>query len=110
MDTVAHYWNEFWTFFREGLNQVNPIQAAIIALLGMMAVSSIVGLFIGAALSVVIHIIVSTLLPVLIDHKEFAAPKMDDAFWHYALTLYILYFVVIGVLFAIKSLIQRARG
>src|SRR6185312_8276385 len=84
MDTVAHYWNEFWTFFREGLNQVNPIQAAIIALLGMMAVSSIVGLFIGAALSVVIHIIVSTLLPVLIDHKEFAAPKMDDAFWHYA--------------------------
>jgi hypothetical protein len=110
MDTLAHYWDQFWTFFREGLNQVNPIQAAVIALLGVLAVSSFVGLFIAAALSVVIHLLVSALLPVLLNHAEFAPPKMDNAFWHYALSLYILYFVAIGVLFAIKSLIQRARG
>jgi hypothetical protein len=110
MDTVTHYWNEFWDFFRQGLAEVNPIQAGIIVLLGMMAVSSFIGLFIAAALSVVIHIIVSTLLPVFLDHKDFAAPKMDAAFWHFALSLYILYFVVIGVLFLIKLLIQRARG
>jgi hypothetical protein len=110
MDTLTHYWNEFWAFFHEGLNNVNPIQAAVITLLGVMAVNSFVGLFIAAALSVVIHVLVSTLLPVLLEHKEFVAPTMDNGFWHYALALYILYFVAIGVLFLLKLLIQRARG
>jgi len=110
MDTVTQYWNEFWTFFREGLNGVNPIQAGIIALLGMMAVNSFIGLFIAAALSVVIHLLVNALWPVFFDHKDFAAPVLDNGFWHYALTLYILYFVAIGVLFLIKSLFQRVRG
>ncbi len=110
MDMLSHYWNEFWTFFREGLNHVNPIQAGVIILLGVLAVNSFVGLFIAAALSVVIHVLVSTLIPVLFNHAAFAPPKMDPAFWHYALTLYILYFVAIGVLFLVKLLVQRARG
>jgi hypothetical protein len=107
MDTLAHYWNEFWVYFREGLNNVNPIQALVIALLGAMATSSFVGLFIAAALSVVIHLLVNALLPVLINHKDFVAPVMDNAFWHYALSLFILYFVGIGILFLIKMLVQH---
>lgn len=107
MDTLANYWNEFWAFFREGLNSVNPIQALVIALLGAMATSSFIGLFVAAALAVVIHLLVSALLPVLIDHKDFIAPVMDNAFWHYALSLFILYFVGIGILFLIKMLVQR---
>jgi hypothetical protein len=107
MDQLTHAWNEFWTFFREGLNHVNPVQVGVIALLGAMATNSFVGLFIAAALSVVIHVLVSTLLPVLIDHKDFVAPVMDSAFWHYATSLFVLYLVVIGVLFLVKMLVQR---
>jgi hypothetical protein len=47
------------------------------------------------------------LLPVLINHKDFVAPVMDSAFWHYALSLFILYFVGIGILFLIKMLVQN---
>jgi hypothetical protein len=104
MDMLAQYWNDFWGLFREGLGGVNPIQFGIIALLGMMAVSSFVGVFIAAALSVVIHVLVSALIPVIFDKAEFVAPAMNSDFGHMALTLYVLYFVVIGVLFAIKSL------
>jgi len=107
MDTLAHYWNDFWTFFREGLNGVNPIQALVIALLGAIATSSFFGLFVAAALAVVIHLLVNALLPVLINHKDFVAPVMDNAFWHYALSLFVLYFVAIGVLFLIKMLMQH---
>jgi hypothetical protein len=110
MDAISHYWNEFWTYFREGLAHVNLIQAVVIALLGMLATSSVLGVFIAAALSVVIHILVNQLWPVLFAHGSFAAPKMDNTFWHMVVTLYILYLVAIGVLYAIKSLLQRARG
>jgi len=104
---LAHYWNEFWMYFREGLSGVNPIQALVIELLGAMATSSFVGLFIAAALSVVIHILVNTLFPVLVNNQPFVAPVMDNAFWHFALSLFVLYFVGIGVLFLIKLAVQH---
>lgn len=107
MDQLTHYWNEFWVYFREGLSGVNPIQAGIIALLGAMATNSFIGLFIAAALSVVIHLLVNALVPVIIDHKAFAAPVMDNAFWHFALSLFVLYLVGIGVLYLIKLAVQH---
>src|SRR5689334_5425382 len=104
MDMLTQYWNDFWLYFREGLHHVNPITIAVISLLGAMAVSSFVGLFFAAAISVVLNLLVDSLLPVVLHNAAFAPPKMDTAFWHYALSLYILYFVAIGVLFALKSL------
>jgi len=86
---------------------VNPIQAIVIALLGAMAASSVVGVLIAAALSVVIHLLVNALLPVLLDHKDFVAPVMDNAFGHYAASLFILYLVAIGVLYMIKAAVQH---
>lgn len=107
MDQVAQYWNEFWAYFHEGLGNVNLIQALIIALLGAMAASSFVGVLIAAVLSVVIHVLVSALLPVIIDKKDFMAPVMDNAFWHYATSLFIMYLVAIGVLYLIKMAVQQ---
>ena len=107
MDQLTHYWNEFWVYFREGLAGVNPIQALVIGLLGAMATNSFIGLFIAAALSVVIHLLVNALIPVMIDHKDFVAPVMDNAFWHFALSLFVLYLVGIGVLYLIKLAVQR---
>src|SRR5689334_7105226 len=107
MDQLTHYWDEFWTYFREGLHGINPIQAVVIALLGAMATSSFFGLFVAAALAVVIHLLVNALLPVIINHKDFVAPAMDNAFWHYALSLFVLYLVGIGILYLIKMAVQR---
>src|SRR5215468_1643735 len=107
MDMLAQYWNDFLGLLREGLHHVNPIQFAVIALLGMMAVSSFLGIFIAAALAVVIHVLVTALIPVVFDKAEFVAPAMNAGFWHLALTLYVLYVVAIGVLYALRSLFQR---
>jgi hypothetical protein len=92
---------------RAGLADVNYLQVVVIALLGAMAASSFVGVIVAAALSVVIHVLVNALVPVLLDHKDFVPPVFDNAFMHFAASLFILYFVAIGVLFLIKMAVQH---
>jgi len=110
MSTLTHLWDEFWAFFHEGLPHLNIIQGLVIALIGGLMVSSFVGLFIVALLAVVIHVLADALIPVVMNHAAFTLPVLDHAFFHYALTLYIAYFVVIGAIYLVRVLFASVRG
>ncbi len=110
MNELSHLWNEFWTFFREGLQHLNPIQGLVIALIGGLMASSFLGLFVMALLAVIIHVIADALIPVVMSHATFALPPFDEAFWHYAITLYIAYLVVIGAIFIVRLIFGVARA
>ena len=110
MDAITHLWDEFWAFFHEGLPHLNLIQGIVIALIGGLMASSIVSVFVIALLAVVIHVLADALIPVVMNHATFQLPPLDHAFWHYALTLYVAYLIVIMAIFAIKSVFAAVRG
>lgn len=110
MSTLTQLWDEFWHIFREGLPHINLIQGLVIALIGGLMVQSFLGLFVVALVAVIIHILADALIPVVTAHATFMLPTMDHAFWHYALTLYVAYLVVIGAIFLVKLLFAAVRG
>lgn len=109
MDGFWQFWNEFWTYFREGLQHLNPIQGLVIALIGGLMVSSLIRLFFVALLAVIIHLTADALIPVVMNHATFEVPAFDHAFWHYGITLYAAYLVVIGAVYLIRLVFGLAR-
>jgi hypothetical protein len=110
MDVITHLWDDFWAFFHEGLPHLNLIQGIVIALIGGLMASSLGSVIVIALLAVVIHVLADALIPVVMNHAAFQLPALDHAFWHYALTLYVAYLIVIAAIFAIKSVFAAVRG
>jgi hypothetical protein len=110
MDAITHLWDEFWAFFHEGLPHLNLIQGLVIALIGGLMVSSFVGLFFTALIAVIVYILADALIPVVMNHAAFKLPVFDHAFFHYALALYIAYFVVIGAIYVVRLMFAAVRG
>jgi hypothetical protein len=111
MTTLTHTWNEFWDYFRQGLPHINVVLGIVIALMGGMMVASLAGLFIMALLAVAIHVLAEAVIPMVFDHQPFVLPAMNNnAFLHYAISLYIAYFVVIGAIFLVRLLLASAGG
>ncbi len=110
MTELSHLWNEFWTYFREGLQHLNPIQGLVIAIIGGLMVTSVLGLFVMALLAVIVHVIADALIPVVMNHATFELPPFDEQFWHYAITLYVAYLVVIGAIYVVRLIFGLARA
>ncbi len=107
--SLTHDWNEFWNYFHQGLPHINILLGIVIALVGGMMVGSVLGLFVTALLAVVVHVLVEALIPVVQNHATFVLPTFNSGFIHYAISLYIAYFVVIGAIFAVRLLFASAR-
>jgi len=111
MGSIDHLWNQFWEIFRHGFAHIsNPIAGVFIALIGGLMARTFLSIFIISALAVFLHVVAEAVLPMVLNHAPFLAPKMDDAFFQYALTLYIGYFVVILVIYLVKSIFASVRG
>jgi hypothetical protein len=110
MDVITRLWDQFWAFFHEGLPHLNYVQAIVIAILGGLMASSIGSVFVIALLAVVIHVLADAVIPMVMHGAAFQLPPLDNAFWHYALTLYVAYLIVIFAIFAIKSVFAAVRG
>jgi hypothetical protein len=111
MGTLDHLWNQFWDIFRHGFAHIsNPIAGVFIALIGGLMAQTLFSIFIISGLAVALHVAAEAVLPMVLDHKPFLLPKLDNAFGQYALTLYIGYFVVILVIFAVKRIFASVRG
>jgi len=109
MDTLLHFWGVFWDYFREGLTHINPILGLAIAIVGGLMVSGIVSLFFISVLAVVVHILGDALIPVVLNHAPFVLPPLEKPLVHYAVTLYVAYFVAIGAIFLLKTIFASAR-
>jgi hypothetical protein len=81
----------------------------IIALIGGMMVGSVFGLVVVSLLAVVAHVLVEAIIPTVLNHSAFSLPTLNNGFFHYAISLYIAYFVVIGAIFAVRLIFANAR-
>jgi hypothetical protein len=108
---MDHLWNQFWEIFRHGFANIsNPIAGVFIALIGGLMAQTLFSIFIISALAVGLHVAAEAVLPMVLDHKPFIMPKIDNGFGQHALTLYIAYFVVILVIFGVKKIFASVRG
>jgi hypothetical protein len=109
MMTVTHTWNQFWDYFRQGLPHINIVLGVVIALVGGMMVGSLPGLAVIALLAVAIHVLSEAVIPMVLHSATFTLPAMNDAFLHYAISLYIAYFVVIGAIYIVRLIFSGGR-
>lgn len=108
--TFEHLWNEFWDIFRHGLTQISqPVVGVFIALIGGLMARSVLNVFIVAFVAVCLHVLAEALIPMVMSHAAFVMPKFDHAFFEYALTLYVAYFVVILVIVVVKMIFAAVR-
>lgn len=110
MDVLVRLWDSFWVYFHQGLPHLNFVQGIVIAIVGGLMVTSVGGLFVVAFLAVVVHVLADALIPVVMASAPFVLPPLNAAFFHYAITLYIAYLVVIGGIYIIKEVFAAARG
>ena len=111
MSTLTHYWNEFWDIFRHGIGRIsNPVVGLFIALIGGLMARGLINIFIIAFVAVCLHVLADALIPAIMNHAPFILPKLDHAFFEYALTLYVAYFVVILAIVVVKMIFASVRG
>ena len=100
--TLAHIWNEFLVYLRQGLPHVNLLLGIAIALVGGVLVGSVFGLIAMALVAVTIHILAEAIIPMVLDHAVFVLPALNNSLLHHAISLYIAYFVVIGAIYVAR--------
>ena len=111
MNEIQHLWDTFWEIFRHGFAHIsNPAVGIVIALLGGLMVRSFVNIFIISAVAVFLHVVAEAAIPVVLNKAPLVIPHFDSAFFQYALTLYIGYFVVILVIYLVKRMFASVRG
>jgi hypothetical protein len=98
----------FWDYFRQGLPHINFILGIVIALIGGLMVGSLFGLIVIALLAVVVHVLAEAIIPMVLNHSAFVLPAPDNNFLHYAISLYIAYFVVCGAIAVVRLLFASA--
>jgi len=102
--------DSWWAIIRDGIDHIQPLQFVIIAILFGLAASSVVSSLFGSIAASAVYIAVSTLLPVVIEHKLFAMPHFDQAFWHFFVSLTAAFLVVILLVYILKTLVASLRG
>ncbi len=108
---MEQLWNEFWDIFRHGFDAIsNPIVGVLIALIGGLMARSFLSVFIISLLAVVLDVVAVAVTPMVLHGGKVAFPPMDRAFLHFALTLYVAFFFVIVVIYAVKRVFASVRG
>jgi zinc transporter ZupT len=91
--------------FVHHLSTVQLIVGGVIALFFGVATGTVIGLFLAPILAAVVYIAADAVIPPLLHHATFAMPHFDKALLHEAITLYIVFFVAILVVFVVKKAI-----
>jgi len=100
--------NTILDFARAGFDQVNAVQALIIALAAAQFLPNWRRLPMYAVYAAVIHVAVDVILPVLTQGAAFRLPAvLELPFWRYVATLLIGYLIIIALFALIKRLVLR---
>ena len=95
-------------FAREGFAEVNAIQGLVIALVATLLMTGWKRWLVFTAGAVIAHIAVDIFLPVFAHGAAFSLPPvLESHYWRYVGLLLVGYFVVIGILFAVKRVVIK---
>ena len=101
--------NTWWGIIHDGILHIKPIQGAIIGILFGLLANSYGAVVVAPLLGTAAYVAVDSALPML-SGKPFAMPDFDTALWHFLVAIYVAFFVLTGVIFAIRSTISAFRG
>jgi len=104
MDIITHFIRHLIDFVHH-LGVLHMVMGGVIALFFGVATGTIIGLFVAPILAAVVYIAGNAVILPLMHHTSIAMPHFDKALLHEAITLYVVFFVVIVVVFAIKKAI-----
>ena len=64
----------------------------------------------GSLAASVLYVAVDRLWPVVFQHQTFAMPAFNTEFWHFFLSLYFAFLVVVAVVYIVKQIVESIRG
>jgi hypothetical protein len=102
--------NAWWAIIRDGVHHIQPVQFVIIGLIVGWMASSLGAVVFGSLGASVVYIAVDRLWPVLFNHQTFTMPAFDSAFWHFFLSLFFAFLVIVGVVYIARQLVDSIRG
>jgi hypothetical protein len=102
--------NAWWAIIRDGVHHIQPLQFVIIGLIAGWLAGSLAGVVFGSLGASVVYIAVDRLWPVLFNQRTFAMPVFDSAFWHFFLSLYCAFLVIVAVVYIARQLVDSIRG
>ncbi len=95
---------------RDGFYHIKPLQGAIVAILFGLLATSVGSVFVAPLLGAIVYIAIDAAMPVIMDHAALAMPVMDTAFWHFFITLYVVFLVAAALIFALRNLVWNLQG
>lgn len=119
LDTLWAYIEPIWAWLRAGLEAFGPItesgdiawiflgiQMGVIGLVMALLMPSYGAILVFTIASVIVHVIVDEVLPMVRDGASFAIPPVTDiAYWQYIAFAAGAYLVGLTVLYIIKAII-----
>ena len=107
---TQNFFSALLDFLRDGFGQVNVAEGLIIALIAALLMPSwrrwLPTAFLATVATMALHIVI----PALSDQAQFHLPAMmEPAFWRFAVSLFVGYFIVIGIFFAVKRAFMRPQ-
>ncbi len=94
--------------FVHHLSMLQLIASGVIALFFGVATGSVIGLFLAPILAAIVYIAADAAIPPLMHHTPMVMPHFDKALLQEALALYVVFFVMILIVFAVKKIFQTA--
>ena len=100
----------WWAIIRDGMEHIHPIQFAVIAILFGLMSSSVVSAIFGSLVASAVYIAVDAIRLSVTEHKAFALPVFDYAFWHFFLSLTAAFLVIVLAVYILKAIVAGLRG
>jgi prepilin signal peptidase PulO-like enzyme (type II secretory pathway) len=116
MEHASPYLHDVINFFRDGFRDgfahVNGALGLIIAVFAAYQLTSWKRLWAAALGATILHLVAVVVLPVLVNEGNFRLPAdlLEISYWKTAAALFLGYFVVVAVFFAIKTRLLPRGG
>ncbi|MDE2135085.1 MAG: hypothetical protein KGM97_05350 [Alphaproteobacteria bacterium] len=94
--------------FVHHLGMLHMVMGVVIALFFGVATGSVIGLFLAPILAAIVYIAADAVVPSLMHHTPLVMPHFDKALLQEALALYVVFFVMILIVFAVKKVFLAA--
>ncbi len=110
METLQTFLNDTNAYLQVGFAQINAVQGLLIAIVSAFLMHRWSNVFAVAAGATVVHLVADVMLPVIANSAPFRLPQMvDNAYWQYALALYVGYLAVITIFYIVKRVLVRVE-
>jgi hypothetical protein len=111
MEQVQEIFQTIWSYFQFGFYQVNTVKGLLIAAIVAYMMGNWRQLVPSTLLAVLVHVILSVMIPVLASGSAFKLPPLVElSYWNGMLSLFAGYLIVVSVFFIVKTVVLRRSG